>query len=80
MNFNCGLSDCHNIIATSLRESCNKIEKVTFRSYKNFDEAQLNEDVSRVPFHVAHIFDDVDVDDVDDIYWAFGQPSNLSCL
>ena len=67
INFNCGLSDCHNMIATSLRESCNKMvkKKVTFRSYKNFDEAQLNDDLSRVPFHVAHIFDDAD-----DIYWA----------
>ena len=67
VNFNCGLSDCHNMIATSLRESCKKNEKkkVTFRSYKNFDEAQLNDDLSRVPFQVAHTFDDVD-----DIYWA----------
>ena len=67
VNFNCGLSDCHNMIATSLRESCNKTEKkkVTFRSYKSFDEAQLNDDLSRVPFQVAHTFDDVD-----DIYWA----------
>ena len=56
VNFNCGLSDCHNMIATSLRVSCNKTEKkkVTFRSYKNFDEAQLNDDLSRVPFQVAH--------------------------
>ena len=55
------------MIATSLRESCNKTEKkkVTFRSYKNFDEAQLNNDLSRVPFQVTHTFDDVD-----DIYWA----------
>ena len=67
INFNCGLSDCHNMIATSLKESCNPVEKkkVTFRSYKNFNEAELNDELSQVPFHVAHIFDDVD-----DIYWA----------
>ena len=67
VNFNCGLSDCHNMIWVSLKESCNPIEKkkVTFRSYKNFSEAELNADLSRVPFHVAHIFDDID-----DIYWA----------
>ena len=55
------------MIATSLRESCNKTKerKVTLRSYKNFDEAKLNDDLSRVPFQAAHIFDDVD-----DIYWA----------
>ena len=67
INFNCGLSDCHNMIATSLKESCNPVEKkkVTFHSYKNFNEAVLNDELSQVPFHVAHIFDDVD-----DIYWA----------
>lgn len=68
INFNCGLSDCHNMIATSLKESCklaNK-KKVTFRSYKNFNAAEFNEELSQVPFHVAHIFDDVD-----DIYWAY---------
>ena len=55
------------MIATSLKESCNPVEKkkVTFRSYKNFSEAELNDELSQVPFHVAHIFDDVD-----DIYWA----------
>ena len=27
INFNCGLNDCHNMIATSLKESCNPVEK-----------------------------------------------------
>ena len=55
------------MIATSLRESCKVTEKkiVTLRSYKNFDDAQLNNYLSWVPFDVAHIFDDVD-----DINWA----------
>ena len=67
MNFNCGLSDCHNMVATSLRKSCNVTEnkRETLRSYKNFDDGQLNNDLSWVPFHVAHIFNGVD-----DIYWA----------
>ena len=67
INFNCGLSDCHHMIATSLKETCTCVEnrKVTFRSYKNFSEAEFNEELSRVPFHIAHIFDDMD-----DIYWA----------
>ena len=66
-NFDCGLSDCHDMICTSLREQCDQPikKKVTFRSYKNFDTAQFNEDLSRVPFHVAQIFDDID-----DVYWA----------
>ena len=34
-------------------------------SYKHFDTAQLNEDLSHVPFHVAQIFDDID-----NVYWA----------
>ena len=67
INFNRGLNDCHNMIATSLKESCNPVKKkkVTFRSYKNFNKAELNDGFSQVHFHVAHIFDDVD-----DIYWA----------
>ena len=38
---------------------------MTFRSYKNFNEAEMNEGLSRLPFHVAHIFYDMD-----GIYWA----------
>ena len=59
LNFNCGLSDCHHMITTSLKETCTYVDnkKVIFRSYKDFDEAQFNEELSRVPFHIAHIFD-----------------------
>ena len=66
-NFNCGLSDCHHMIATSLKETCSYVnnKNVTFRSYKNFSDAEFNQELSQVPFHVAHIFDDID-----DIYWA----------
>ena len=37
INFNCGLSDCQSMTATSLKESCNPIEKkkATFHSYTN---------------------------------------------
>ena len=64
---NCSISDCHCMILTSLKEQVNLIErkKVNFRSYKNFNEHIFEEDLSHVPFHIAHIFDDVD-----DIYWA----------
>ena len=66
INFNCGLSDCHNMICTSLKEQCDPVvkKKVIFRSYKNFEEQQFNDDLSRVPTHVAQIFDDID-----DVYW-----------
>ena len=38
---------------------------MTFRSVKNYSAAEFNEELSRVPFHIAHIFDDMD-----DICWA----------
>ena len=62
VNFNCGLSDCHNFIATSLREQCQAVsrKRVKFRSYKIVDETKFNEDLSNVPFHIAHVFDDID--------------------
>ncbi|KAH3849140.1 hypothetical protein DPMN_091536 [Dreissena polymorpha] len=67
VNGNCGLCDCHTFIVTSLREQCQAVsrKKVKLRSYKNFDETKFNEDLSNVPFHIAHVFDDID-----DIYWT----------
>ena len=67
INCNCGLSDCHHMIATYLNETCTYVKniKVTFRSYTNFNEDEFNRELSEVPFHIAHIFDDMD-----DIYWA----------
>ena len=68
INFDCGLSDCHNMIAVCFKENCisNKRHKVTFRSYKSFDEASFTQDLHRVPFQVATVFDDAD-----DCYWAY---------
>ena len=64
---NCSISDCHCMILTTLKEQVHLIErkKVNFRSYKNFNEDIFEKDLSCVPFHVAHIFDDID-----DICWA----------
>ena len=53
------LAFCDNYISERILNTMDK-KKVTFRSYKNFNEAELNEELSRVPFHVAHIFDDMD--------------------
>ena len=39
--------------------------KMKYRSFKHFDAAQFSTDVSKIPFHAALIFDDVE-----DIYWA----------
>ena len=59
---------------SSLKEQCDQPvkKKVTFRSYKLFDKAQFNEDLSRVSFHVAQIFDDTD-----DVYWAYKMLLNM---
>ena len=67
LNFGCGVSDCHNFIGTVVKGSAPRIEnsKKSYRSFKNFEPEVFNEDISRVPFHAAFVFDDVD-----DIYWA----------
>ena len=66
-NFGCGVSDCHNFVGTVVKGNAPRIEKskMNYRSFKNFESEAFNEDVSRVTFHAAFVFDDVD-----DIYWA----------
>ena len=61
-------SDWHNMIATVFKENSvsNKRQKVTFRSYKIFCEADFVQDLQRAPMHIADIFDDVD-----DSHWAY---------
>ena len=56
------------MIATDFMENSvsNKRQKVTFRSYKNFCEADFVQDLQRAPMHIADIFDDVE-----DSYWAY---------
>ena len=49
MNFNCGLSDVHNLIAFQLKIDVplvplNKSKWCTYRSFKNFDVGSFNED------------------------------------
>ena len=68
INFSCGLSDCHNMVATTFKENSvsNKRQKVNFRSYTNFQEADFIRDLYPAPFHVSTLFDDAD-----DSYWAY---------
>ena len=40
-------------------------ERIIYRSFKQLDERQLHQDLDQVPFHVAHIFEDMS-----DVYWA----------
>ena len=43
-------------------------QKTKYRSFKNFDQNEFNEDVGQVPFHAAYVFDNID-----DIYWAINR-------
>ena len=62
LNSECPLSDFHNIIgaATKRFAPVMKPRKITYRSYKNFDDDQFKFDLSVAPFHVADIFDDIE--------------------
>ena len=67
INVFCGYSDHHNLVGciTKLNLPPQKPRKVIYRSLKNFDQNVFKEEVSRIPFHVSNIFNDVD-----DQYWA----------
>ena len=67
LNFGCGISDWHKMIGVAVRgaEVREQKQKTKYRSFKNYDPNEFNEDVSQVPFHAAYVFDDID-----DIYWA----------
>ncbi|KAK3097542.1 hypothetical protein FSP39_010594 [Pinctada imbricata] len=67
INFDCGLSDYHNLIGILVKGKTPFLakEKVQYRSFKNFNESDFNQDVNFIPFHVAYVFDDPD-----DVYWA----------
>ena len=61
LNTEFGLSDFHNIIGASTRRFApvRKPYLLQYRSYKHFDDANFQRDLSVAPFHVAEIFDDV---------------------
>ena len=62
INLSLGISDFHNYISAATRLSCPSSEPklVHYRSFKNFNEESYRKDLQMVPFHVSHIFDDVD--------------------
>ena len=70
VNYNCGLSDYHNLVAVSTKMQLPRIKpKVLFyRSMKHFDENSYKKDIENVPFHVINTFDDLD-----DKLWAFNK-------
>ena len=51
-NFDCGLSDCHNMIGILVKGKAPFVpnEKVQYRSFKDFNEADFNADVQNIPF------------------------------
>ena len=66
-NSDCGLSDCHDMISCIFRQRVPVTTQkyINYRSFKNLDEDKLKSDLENVPYHVAHVFQDID-----DVYWA----------
>ena len=62
LNSDCQISDFHNIIgaATKRFAPSQRPRKISYRSYKHFDEDDYLYDMGSAPFHVADIFSDVD--------------------
>lgn len=61
MNFNCGLSDCHNIISLQLKGFVPKIRKdyIQYRSFKNFEHDKFLNDLQSENFDTLASSDDV---------------------
>ena len=53
------ISDCHNLIGavTRMKAPLAAPRKITYRSYKHFDEKNYLKDLSITPFHVSDIFE-----------------------
>ena len=62
LNTTIGISDFHNLVAVASKQHkpVSKRERITYRSFKSFDDAAFNHNVDQAPFHVASIFDDFD--------------------
>ena len=62
VNFECGLSDFHNIIctATKLHVTRRCKRKIKYRSFKNFNGSLYKHSLLHTPFQVAEIFDHTD--------------------
>ena len=56
-----GLSDVHHIVLASSKiyVPMTRVTSFTCWSSEHFDESAFQDDVSRIPFHVAEVFDDV---------------------
>lgn len=67
-NFNCGLSDYHNFVATYTKIDVVKPKgkPIKYRSYKHFNDEAFRKDMETIPLSVLEIFDDVS-----DKHWAY---------
>lgn len=45
-----GISDCHNMISVTIKGKVNtqKKQNITYRSYRNFDSDQFNNDIAQI--------------------------------
>ena len=62
LNCVCEVSDFHNFVGASTRKFAPRQQPkhIFYRSYKNFVEANYKNDITRAPFHVCEVFDDVE--------------------
>ena len=72
-NLMCGFSDWHNMVGCVVREVYPIVvpQKITYRSYKNFEKGAFISDVENIPGEVCNIFDNVN-----DQFWAFNMMYN----
>ena len=62
LNSECNISDFHKIIGAATRRFAPSLkpQKIMYRSYKSFNDADFLFDLQCAPFHVMNIFDDAD--------------------
>ena len=67
-NITCSSSDHHNIVGCVTKEmfQVKSPFKISYRSYKDFNENAFKDDVNQIPYHICELFDDVS-----DQYWSF---------
>jgi hypothetical protein len=65
-----GLSDFHFLVCTASKIHLPTLMPISFkyRSYKHFNKELFQQDLTKIPYHVTEIFDDVN-----DSYWLWHQ-------
>ena len=62
LNVNIGVSDCHNIVCAATKLNATRVipRKITYRSYRKFNDDVFVKELGNTPFQVCEIFDDSD--------------------